>query len=166
MKPLASSWCRPLINAAALEHGHDPVVIEAMVLVESGGKADAFREEPAVWRNLLADKSEYAHLHPRRAAGSYGLMQVLYSTARDMGLPIHLEPEVLFFPENSLEYGCRYLAWLRDKKMHGKPLEAHLAAYNGGPRENYDPPYRNREYVAKVKAQIRIVAAAIARGEA
>lgn len=164
---LASRWYRPLIRSTAERYKFDPIVIEAMVMVESIGRADAFREEPAFWRKYLATNDLYKHMNPRVAAGSYGLMQVMYSTARDMGFPADRDPEDLFVPRRSLEYGCKYLAWIRDEKFRGLPLEACLAAYNGGPTDdNRRAPYRNREYVARVKAQVRIITLDVEKGNA
>jgi len=56
-----------------------------------------------------------------------GLMQVQGATARWLGFraPFLLE---LLFPDNALEYGCRYLAFLRARH----PLEDAISAYNAG----------------------------------
>jgi soluble lytic murein transglycosylase-like protein len=64
---------------------------------------------------------------------SYGLMQVLESTARDRGLigP----PENLYEPEIGLEIGCAHVIWTRDflalRGAPSDPLSVALA-YNAG----------------------------------
>jgi soluble lytic murein transglycosylase-like protein len=145
-----TTWYRPLIEQTAKAHGLDPLVVEAVVLVESSGLAHAYRYEPGYWTRYLADQDEYRHLNPRRVSASYGLMQVMYPTARQHGLDPELDPEVLFVPTINLTYGCLHLKslWLWSQGI----LAQALAAYNGGKRGNGFPPYRNQHYVHKVLA--------------
>jgi soluble lytic murein transglycosylase-like protein len=145
-----TSWCRPLIAQAAKEHGLEPLVVEAVVVVESSGLAHAYRYEPGYWTRYLADQDEYKSLNPRRVSASYGLMQVMYPTARQHGFPATADPELLFVPTFNLKYGCLHLMSLMD--WSGGILAQALAAYNGGKRGNGFPPYRNQHYVHKVLA--------------
>jgi len=143
-----TAWVRPLIEEVAARHDLDPNVVEAVVRVESSGFAHAYRYEPAYWRRYLANHATYKTMVPRRAAASYGLMQVMYPTARALGF--RGEPEELFLPRTALQFGCLALvdnlAWSRGD------LPAALAAYNGGKtKDNRTPPYRNGAYVAKVQ---------------
>lgn len=118
---------REAIALAANKYELDPQLVEALVLQESAGKADAFRQEPAFWARYCAHDPRFADEDPRRIASSYGLMQVMYTTALDHGYGG--QPEGLFDIATNLEFGCRVLARLR--RRFTKP-ELYLAAYNGG----------------------------------
>src|SRR5581483_7692798 len=100
------------IETAARQHGLSPELLAAQVMVESGGRADAFRFEPGILRQIEAGtlKPKRLPVNPvgRRIAASYGLLQVLYVTAADYGFSG--EPESLFIPSVGLEYGAAALA--------------------------------------------------------
>ena len=121
------------IEVAARDFGLEPDLLEALVMAESSGHADAFRHEPEFWRRYLAHNPEYKHNNPRRVSSSYGLCQVMYSTACDLGFKA--EPEMLFVPSVSLHFGAMYLArllrWAEANGKTGSYAQA-LAAYNGG----------------------------------
>lgn len=119
---------RSLIDIAAEAHGLDPNLVEAVVMAESSGHTDAFRYEPAFYRRYLSGKPEYDGQIPRRISSSYGLMQVMFTTAKEHGFKD--VPEVLFQPEAGLWYGCAHLAKML-KWSKGDVRQA-LAAYNGG----------------------------------
>lgn len=119
---------RQEIETAAREFGLEPDLVEAVVLQESSGRADAFRFEPAFFDRYLKRNPDYRGLVPRRIASSYGLMQVMYPTARELGFSA--EPEMLFVPRVSLHFGCMLLARLL--KWAGGDTAKALAAYNGG----------------------------------
>jgi len=143
------------IETAARQHGLSPELLAAQVLVESSGRADAFRYEPGIAQQIadgrLTPKRLPANPVPRRIASSYGLMQVLYITACDYGFAG--EPEALFLPSVSLEYGAAvlsdHLTWA------GGDFFRALAAYNGGRGGNVKPPFRNAAYATRVFEQAR-----------
>jgi soluble lytic murein transglycosylase-like protein len=137
------------IALAALAHSLDPKLVTAVVLQESSGNTDAFRYEPAFFERYLAHKPEYAGKPRRRVSSSYGLMQIMYSTARQHGYTG--DPETLFLPACGLEYGCRHLRLLLN--THGD-VEAALSAYNAG---SPDSP-KGRQYAAKVLAKMKAIA--------
>ena len=115
-----------MVTAAALKNNLDPALVMAVIQVESGFRPDAVS-----------------------SAGAVGLMQVMPSTAEELGLPDVADPAV------NLEAGCRYLASLLE--MFGGDVELALAAYNAGPgavrRWGTIPPYRETQnYVIKVAA--------------
>jgi len=138
---------RAEIRTAAAAHGLDPRIVEAVVMVESAGKTHAYRYEPGFWARYLAAKPEWMHLNPERVSASYGLMQVMYPVAREMGF-LFADPELLFVPSTGLEFGCRKLASLM-QWAEGDVVRA-LAAYNGGKGKNFKPPYRNASYAERV----------------
>jgi soluble lytic murein transglycosylase-like protein len=126
---------RDLINAVAITFKLDPLLIEAICEQESAHKADAFRYEPGFYDLYLKSHPDYKGAIPRRVSSSYGLMQVMYPTAKQLGY--QREPEELFVPHTNLIYGCQYythlLKWAKDDQKKA------LAAYNGGPG-NWDAP--------------------------
>lgn len=148
---------RAQIVDAAKRHGLDADLIEGIVVVESSGKPYAYRFEPAFWQHYLANNAEYSGANPERVSASYGLMQIMYSVAKEHGFTSP-DPEHLFVPDIGLEYGCRLiaqlLAWAK-----GNVTQA-LAAYNGGEGGNSVAPFRNQAYADKVIAARATVKAA------
>jgi soluble lytic murein transglycosylase-like protein len=125
-----STLYRREIEIAAKAAGLDPDAQEAVVMQESSGRADAFRVEPAFYQRYLAGDPFYASFeNPRRVGSSYGLMQIMYSTARQYGF--RGAPEELFGIEVNLRLGAKILASLLH--TNGGRLADALAAYNGGP---------------------------------
>lgn len=126
-KMLESRPFASLIESVALRHGIDPALVHAVVEVESNYRASA-----------------QSHV------GARGLMQVMPSTARDLGLK---SARALFDPKENLETGVKYLKFLLERFDGDLPTA--IAAYNAGPGAvaKYDgiPPYpETRNYVRKV----------------
>lgn len=84
------------------------------------------------WRMVVAQMYQESRFDPRAQsfAGARGLMQVLPSTARQMGI------DNLFEPENGIRAGVSYLDWLEERFLRDLPLDQRiyftLAAYNAG----------------------------------
>lgn len=101
---------RELIETEAARHGFDPLLLAAVVYVES-------RFDP----------------YAVSSRGARGLMQVMPETgawaAGRMGLGT-LDPDDLFLPQVNLRVGTWYLAELR-RRFDGDPVLM-LAAYNAG----------------------------------
>lgn len=147
------------IQDAALVEDLDPILVEAVVVQESTGNTDAFRFERDFWNRYLKMLPHYKDANPRRVSSSYGLMQIMYQTAVEVGYPANLPPEALFVPEVGLKWGCRKLRSLQDWANTGYPtvdppkrLRAVLASYNGGMGGNKptEPKLRNDYYAASV----------------
>jgi Soluble lytic murein transglycosylase and related regulatory proteins (some contain LysM/invasin domains) len=119
---------RPLIEKTATDFGLDCNLVEAVVIAESNGCTDAFRFESGFYDLYLKDKPEYATLLPRRASSSYGLMQVMYPTAREYGFGEL--PELLFLPDVGLKFGCMHLRKML--RLCNGDVRYALASYNGG----------------------------------
>lgn len=134
------------IRVVAGKEQVDPALVAAIVAAESSGRTDAFRFEPAFWRRYCLNNPLYSQDTPRRVASSYGLMQVMYPTARERGFPG--PPELLFIPEIGLTWGCRHLKLLLEWAQ-GDTWKA-VAAYNGG-QGNWDADTPQR-YAAKVRS--------------
>jgi soluble lytic murein transglycosylase-like protein len=140
-------------HAIASTMGLDPDLVIAVALVESSGRTYAYRYEPAFWRRYLAGRPEWDGANPERVSASYGLMQVMFPVAIEVGYPRADPPEYLFVPTIGLTYGCRKLA--ETLKWSGGDIPAGLAAYNGGKTQDNTPgvhPKRNQTYVDKVLA--------------
>jgi soluble lytic murein transglycosylase-like protein len=108
----------------ARQHSIDPKLVKAVIKAESNWNPSAVSSK-----------------------GARGLMQLMPSTASDMGV------SNLFNPEENIEGGVRYLKYLIDK-FNGN-LTLALAAYNAGPkvveRINDIPSIpETRQYVARV----------------
>lgn len=148
------------IAAAASAHSLDARLVTAIVQQESAGKTDAFRFEPLFWARYLAKLPDYKNADPRRVSSSYGLMQLMYVTAKELGYA--QEPEYLFVPSIGLEWGCRrveaLVAWAGTfpGTTNLQRLRAVLASYNGGKGGN--PPdaalLRNGRYADQVLARL------------
>ncbi len=96
-------------------------------------------------------------------AGAKGLMQLIDSTAREMGVTD------VFNPRQNIMGGARYLRGMLD--MHNGDERLALASYNAGPaavkRYNGVPPYREtQDYVQRVLHIRNHLAAANTRPEA
>ena len=147
-----SSLYRPEIERIAEIHGLDPDMVEAIVRIESSGFTHAYRYEPDFWRRYLADNPDYKDRNPRRVSASYGLMQIMYPTARERGFSG--EPELLFVPVIGLKWGCRHLAWLA--RLLGYPRA--IGAWNGGvggSRLPFRPDIAR--YVDRVQFQLQLI---------
>lgn len=160
---------RALIVETAAKHGLDPDVVEAVCEKESDHRFFAYRFEPGFWHRYLEGHATWSKRRPAEVSASYGLMQVMYTTAVEHGFTG--QPWDLFSPAVAIEYGCRVLAkliaWSTDA-FAGNPgdksrivLASALAAYNGG-RKGNDPdnhPDRNHEYAESVLRKLAVIKA-------
>lgn len=158
-------WYRAETHAIAARHRLDPDLVTAVCLIESSGRTSAYRAEPQFWLRYMAAKVEWEGENPDRVSASYGLMQVLYVVARELGYPRTEPPEGLFVPVVGLEYGCRALAerlaWAKGD------IPAALAAYNGGKSKDNAPGVtvkRNQAYADRGLAMLAAVRAGGVKG--
>lgn len=121
-------WFRPLLEATAAKYDLDPNVVEAITFQESSYRPSAFRFEPMFYARYIKDNPRFNRMEPVRVASSYGLMQVMYTTAVDFGFT--QEPEYLFIVDINLEFGCKFFADLY--AWAGHDTKKALQAYNGG----------------------------------
>jgi soluble lytic murein transglycosylase-like protein len=120
--PLDSRPFADLIETVSLKHGVDPELVHAVVLAESGYRADA-----------------------RSRVGARGLMQVMPSTARDFGI------KNLYDPHNNLEAGVQYLKFLLERFDIKRAIAAYNAGPGAVRKYRGIPPYsETRNYVKKV----------------
>lgn len=164
---MLSNRFRLIIEHCAAQYNLDPDVVQGVIEQESSGRWFSYRYEPMFFGRYLQQKPEYRDRDPREVSASYGLMQVMYSTAIENGFAG--EPWDLFKPEVAIDLGCRHLSklvlWARKQytglSIHAdaKILRAALAAYNGGKVGNApdDLPDRNSTYADSVLSKARIV---------
>jgi len=79
---------------------------------------------------------------------AFGLMQLLESTAKDMGL----SKEDIKDPDKNLEAGIKYLAWIRKNYYQANSVDERAWAYYGGVK-NYSSGYlgpKTKAYKARV----------------
>ncbi|MHC1791797.1 transglycosylase SLT domain-containing protein [Solidesulfovibrio sp.] len=137
--PLAApaEICLPIIRAKASAFDLPPELVRAMVEQESTFQAYRNRFEQGFYdRYIRGKKLDFVpplSLKITEALGratSWGLLQVMGATAREQGFRGWF-PE-LCQPDVGLEWGCRYLAFLRRQfGREGWPVV--VRAYNGGP---------------------------------
>ncbi len=93
-------------------------------------RAMIVRESRVQTRPVLVDTLATRHERDRAGrvyATSYGLMQVLDTTAKELGLKG--DPKALYIPEVGISYGVKYLA--KQLRRYGNIVKA-VAAYNAG----------------------------------
>lgn len=152
-----STLYRAEIEAICSTFSLDPDLVEAIVMTESAGKTHAFRHEPEFWQRYMQDKPKWDGANPLRVSSSYGLMQVMYPVALELGYAENA-PEYLFVPTIGLHWGCKKLRTLLDWSKQN--VNQALAAYNGGKGGNEKAPYRNQYYVDKVNNNLDLLKSA------
>jgi soluble lytic murein transglycosylase-like protein len=121
-----------LIESVSLQHGIDPALVHAVIKAESNYQPGA-----------------------KSHVGARGLMQVMPSTARDLGVTSATR---LFDPQANVEAGVKYLKSLLER--FDGDLTSAIAAYNAGPEavSKYEgiPPFpETQDYVRKVLSNIQ-----------
>ncbi len=121
-----------LTKEVALAEGVDPALACAVVEQESAWDTWAMRYEPQFLERYVRPLKLLATESQARAT-SWGLMQVMGQTARELGFTGPLAS--LCDPAVGLVYGCRKLA--RCLKQREGVVHGALLAYNGGANPNY-----------------------------
>lgn len=161
MTPLDPRTLSGLLDAASREHGLPRSLVAAIADAESGGDPSAFRFEPAFFTRYVDGKNK-AHAgqcslasENMARASSFGLMQVMGQTARELGFDGPFLTG-LCDPATGLAYGCRLLARLAARyKSRPDAWQAVAAAYNGGPGAVRGPgDYANPAYVQNIGARL------------
>jgi len=124
-----------LIHAARLAAGNasiDSSLVCAVVEQESGWEPCAIRFEPGFDERY--EKGKISNITEEIARSmSWGLMQVMGETARDLGWKSHLGK--LLYPGNGLMVGCAKLRACLE--AHGGSVADALLMYNGGGDPGY-----------------------------
>lgn len=149
---------------AASKYNLPASLVKSIIMVESAGKANAERFEPAFKERYIDPRPWPTFGLPlpdeyRQRATSCGLMQVMGQVAREFGMK---DPDIkgaLTTPAVGIDYGCKLLARL-SKKYDGRAdkWQAVCAAYNGGPGAVKGVNiYSNPKYPAKVAYQLSLL---------
>lgn len=129
-----------IIQAKAAQFGVDPNDIATIIQVESGGDSNAYRPEPRI------------------NDASYGLMQILGSTARGLGYTGDFAG--LYDPATNIELGTRLWAQMQTR-FHGDKA-AMYSAYNSGSGTAYlndsDVAGRVSRFLALLESGVESVA--------
>lgn len=112
--------------------------LKAMAIRESSLNEHAYRFEEKFFDRHLKDKDEWKDRDPNEVSASYGLMQLMYTTAH--GLGYRGDGEGLYDPVVNVELGAKYMRKLVDKCKRERwhfdtpfnPMSMALARYNGG----------------------------------
>jgi soluble lytic murein transglycosylase-like protein len=127
---LSPETLEPIINEMSRKYNIEPAWIKAHIKAESNWDVNASRFE--------------AH----KGDASWGLMQLLLVTARDVLGNSNLTTTQLINPRTNIEAGTKFLSqlWSRFGNMRDT-----IAAYNAGsPRLTAQGKYVNQDYVDKV----------------
>jgi len=123
---------KELCEKYGLKYELNPLILEAMIMIESGQEKWATRYEsrwiwfltPIKYARLRGVTTKTERIHQ---STSWGLMQVMGTVARELGFKGNL-PE-LCQPDIGVKYGAIKLSDLLDRY---KALPLALAAYNAG----------------------------------
>lgn len=105
------------IANASTDYGIPVSWIQAVIMTESSGNPNAYRAEPQI------------------NDASYGLMQLLYSTAKGLGYAGAAEG--LYDPKTNVRLGTYYLKQIASRPNVGMDIERVYSAYNSGKPDNY-----------------------------
>lgn len=133
-----------IASAKALQYGVPPELVSSVISAESSYNP-----------NAIGPVTKYG--------SAYGLMQLLPSTASELGV----SRDQILDPERNIDAGTRYLRQLYDR--YGS-WDVALAAYNAGPGtvDKYGgavPPYKEtRNYVQKILDMFSLKQPAVQQG--
>jgi len=148
---VGESQIRTMAANMAHEAGLDGALLFAVIKTESGWNPRAFRHEPAFYTRYIADNPDLNALWggaPRRISSSYGLGQLMYTTALENGFSRNRPPEDLYDPKTNLELTIRLLTRLLRK--YGGNVKDAVAAYNSGRPFDKAPRFTRETHVPKV----------------
>ena len=151
-----------IVCIEAKKQGLPPLLVKSVCFCESSYAERAYRYEPAFWKKYLAENPEWKDKDPAVVSASYGLMQLMWTTAWSMGF--RGTQDDLWNPQKNVELGTRLLKMLIDKVFEKvnlrqcawlSPGDIALARYNGGRWKNPDEfgELRNLKYVTRVRAK-------------
>jgi len=130
------------------------LLIQAIIKTESLNNIFAIRFEKHLktkkWYNRSLLKT---HKKDEFAYCSYGLMQILFGTARSHGY--RGTPFMLYQPKYNIKYGTKYLSFLL-KRYKGN-IDDVISSYNQGTPRKKNGKYLNQPYVNKVKKAMKLV---------
>lgn len=137
------------IDEAADKYSLDPELVAAIIVRESSCNPWATRFEPRFFEKYIAGKAAkdlpghvpaaFPTLPTERVhrATSWGLMQILGETARELGFSDDCLPALLS-PRRNIDLGAKLLRKLIDRSREkAEPVREALLNYNGGADRSY-----------------------------
>lgn len=163
MELLSSDEINKLFCIYSKKWGVERAILKAVAVVESSMNQMARRHEPVFWEKYKHKFPELADRDPEEVSTSYGLMQIMYTTAYGMGFR---GPGIeLYNPVINIGYGARLLNRLLNEIVYEPwyrhlPMTIALCRYNGGSYKNPDKDGSLRTFsysqkVVKAYAEIR-----------
>jgi len=156
--PLDKAELDKIFCLMAKKYGLKKLFLKAVAICESSLDTTAYRYEPAFWKRYLKDNPEWKNREQTEVSASYGLMQLMYTTA--WGLGFRGSGEDLYDPVINVELGAKLIRKLIDNikknRIHFNtpfnPLSVAMARYNGGSYKNPDKEgwVRNDKYMRRV----------------
>lgn len=145
----------------AKKYGLKKLMLKALAIRESGLDPEAYRYEPAFWTRYLKDNPTWKDEDAALVSASWGLCQLMYVVAVELGFPKDGGSEDLCNPVINIELAAKYLRrWLDsiykykicDKNFELLPITIALSRYNGGAGSNPDEygKLRTQKYADKV----------------
>jgi LysM repeat protein len=124
---------QPILTASQ-KYGVPVAVLIATISTESSGDPKSYRYEPAFYDRYIKDnalwKENAFYQFPKRIAASYGLMQIMYTTAFSAGF--QGKPEDLYDPAANIAVSAAYIASPFQQKQHEWDPPKIACAYNAG----------------------------------
>lgn len=156
MPPLTKLDYDKLFCKYGKENRLPKLFIKAVAVAESALDERAYRYEHNFWLKYLANHKDWKDREPSEVSASYGLMQLMFTTAHSLGFSG--TPEELYNPVYNIALGAKLLrkniniVHKRNMQSRYSDYEISLARYNGGGYKNIDKngKLRNIKYVKKV----------------
>lgn len=124
-----------LAKTVATGHALDPALVCAVCHHESDNwKMWAVRYEPSFYDKYILPMQNLSRTEMTMRATSFGLMQIMGQTARELGFAGDYLTELLD-PQWGIEFGCRKLA--RSLRHSDGNVRLALLKYNGGANKQY-----------------------------
>lgn len=129
-----------LAQSTAVQFGLNPLLVCALVEQESSWIPRACRSESAFYLAYIVPLKLPDPVEASNRAISYGLLQILGETARELGFTGAF-PDLLD-PAQGLFWGCKKFA--KCAALHPDSVINQLLCYNGGARPEYAAEVLNR----------------------
>jgi len=139
------------------------LLLKSIAINESSLNPQAYRMEPLFWERYLVNNPEWKDKDPKIVSASWGLTQIMFTTAWAFGLTGEIEKvrDDLLDPMINIMLCAKIMRKLIDKSIEKRYTDRYywlsnaqvaLAQWNGGGKGNpsEDGTLRNQKYVRKI----------------